>query len=45
MEIVADSGRLTSLDVVEVNPVLDSQNRTAELAVGLVLSAFGMRII
>ena len=45
MEIVADSGRLTSIDVVEVNPVLDSQNRTAELAVGLVLSAFGLRII
>ena len=45
MEIVADSGRLTSLDVVEVNPVLDTQNRTAELAVGLVLSAFGLRII
>ena len=45
MEIVADSGRLTSLDVVEVNPVLDTQNRTAELAVGLVLSAFEQRII
>jgi arginase len=45
MELVADSGRLTSLDVVEVNPVLDTRNRTAELAVGLVLSAFGMRII
>jgi arginase len=45
MEIVADSGRLTSLDVVEVNPVLDAQNRTAELAVQLVLSAFGQRII
>ena len=45
MEIVHDSGRLTALDVVEVNPVLDSQNRTAELAVGLVLSAFGLRII
>jgi arginase len=45
METIADSGRLTSLDVVEVNPVLDSQNRTAELAVGLVLSAFGLRII
>jgi arginase len=45
MEIVSDSGRLTSLDVVEVNPVLDTQNRTAELAVGLVLSAFGLRII
>jgi arginase len=45
MEIVADSGRLTSLDVVEVNPVLDAQNRTAELAVGLVLCAFGQQII
>ena len=45
MEIVADSGRLIALDVVEVNPVLDTQNRTAELAVGLVLSAFGQRII
>lgn len=45
MEIVADYGRLTSLDVVEVNPILDAQNRTAELAVGLVLSAFGQRII
>jgi len=45
MEIVADSGRLLGLDVVEVNPVLDSQNRTAELAVGLVLSGFGQRII
>jgi arginase len=45
MEIVADSGRLTSLDVVEVNPVLDAQNRTAELAVGLVLSAFGQQIL
>ena len=45
MEIIHDSGRLLGLDVVEVNPVLDSQNRTAELAVGLVLSAFGLRII
>jgi arginase len=45
MEIVADTGRLTSPDVVEVNPVLDTQNRTAELAVQLVLSAFGQRII
>jgi len=45
MEIVADSGRLLGLDVVEVNPVLDTQNRTAELAVGLVLSAFGQRIL
>lgn len=45
MEVIHDSGRLLALDVVEVNPVLDSQNRTAELAVGLVQSAFGLRII
>ncbi|HKG91598.1 MAG TPA: arginase [Gemmatimonadaceae bacterium] len=45
MEIAADSGRLTSLDIVEINPVLDERNRTAELAAGLVLSAFGLRIL
>lgn len=45
MEIVCDSGRLTSMEVVEVNPVLDSANRTALLAVELVLSALGKRIL
>jgi arginase len=45
MELLADSGRLAGLDVVEVNPVLDAQNRTAELAVQLTLSAFGKRIV
>jgi arginase len=33
MEILADSGKLVSLEVVEVNPVLDVANRTADLAV------------
>ena len=45
MELVADTGRLVSMDVVEINPVLDSHNRTAELAVGLTGSAFGLRIL
>lgn len=41
MEMIADSGRLGSLDVVEVNPALDVRNRTAEVAVELVASLFG----
>ena len=41
MEMIADSGRLGSLDIVEVNPVLDERNATAELAVDLVESLFG----
>jgi arginase len=45
MEIVCDSGQLTSMEVVEVNPVLDAANRTALLAVELVLSALGKRIL
>jgi len=45
MEIVADSGLLTSLDMVEVNPTLDVQNTTAQLGTELVLSALGMKII
>jgi arginase len=44
MELVAESGKLTSLDVVEVNPILDGQNRTAILATELALSAVGKRI-
>lgn len=44
MEILADSGHVSSMDVVEVNPILDNQNKTAELAVGLICSAFGKRI-
>jgi arginase len=45
MEMVADSGRLSGLDLVEVNPILDSQNQTAVLGTELALSALGMRII
>ena len=45
MELAADSKRMLSMDMVELNPVLDTRNRTAEFAVGLVLSAFGRRIL
>lgn len=45
MELVADSGRLASMDVVEVNPILDAHNRTARLATELVASALGKRIL
>jgi arginase len=45
MEIVADSGLLTSLDLVEVNPTLDMQNATAQLGTELALSALGMKIL
>lgn len=41
MEMIADSGRMGSLDIVELNPVLDKRNRTARLAVDLVESLFG----
>lgn len=41
MEMIADTGRLASLDIVELNPVLDSKNATGLLAVDLVESLFG----
>ena len=41
MEMIADTGRLASLDIVELNPALDVRNRTAELAVEFVASLFG----
>ena len=41
MEMIADTGRLASLDIVELNPAFDDQNRTATLAVDLVESLFG----
>ncbi len=44
MEHLADSGLVSSMEVVEVNPILDNQNKTAELAVGLICSVFGKRI-
>jgi len=45
MEIIADHGRMTSFEIVEVNPVIDEHNQTAELAVELALSAFGKKIL
>ncbi|PYV57675.1 MAG: arginase [Acidobacteria bacterium] len=45
MEIIAEDGRMLSFEIVEVNPVIDEHNRTADLAVELTLSAFGKRII
>jgi arginase len=45
MELAADSGLVDSLEVVEVNPILDRENETAELAVELVASALGARIL
>jgi arginase len=41
MEMIADTGRMSSLDIVELNPVLDRRNRTAKLTVDLVESLFG----
>lgn len=45
MEMVADSERMLSMELVEVNPVIDVANRTANLAVELALSAFGKKIL
>jgi arginase len=45
MEVLADSGRLLALDMVEVNPTLDVRNSTAELGTELILSALGMKIL
>jgi arginase len=45
MEILADHGRLVSFEIVEVNPVIDEHNRTADLAVELACSAFGKKIL
>lgn len=45
MEIIADHGRMVSFEIVEVNPVIDEHNRTADLAVELISSAFGKKIL
>jgi arginase len=45
MELVAESGLVRSLEVVEVNPILDRENETAKLAVELVASALGARVL
>ena len=45
MEMICDSGAMVSMEVVEVNPVVDEVNRTADLAVELIMSAMGKRIL
>jgi arginase len=45
MEMLADTGRVVGIDLVEVNPVLDKYNRTAGIATDLLLSALGKRIL
>ncbi len=43
-EMIAETGKLIGMDLVEVNPILDHQNQTAELAVELAVSALGRRV-
>lgn len=45
MEMLHDSGRLRSIEMVEINPILDQRNQTAALAVGLIGSALGKSIL
>ena len=45
LEMVHNHGKMTSLEIVEVNPILDNRNQSAEFAVELVLSALGKKII
>lgn len=45
MEILGDSGRVQSMDIVEINPILDERNKTAQLAVELAASLLGQRIL
>jgi arginase len=45
MELICDNGRMLSMEVVEVNPVIDEINRTADLAVEMIMSALGKKIL
>ena len=45
MEILGESGRICALDIVEINPILDNGDQTAELAVGLAASLLGQQIL
>ena len=45
MEMICDSGNMLSMEVVEVNPVIDESNRTADLGVELIMSGLGKRIL
>ncbi len=44
LEMLADDGRVRSMDIVEVNPIIDNANKTAQAAVALAASLFGQRI-
>lgn len=43
-ELIAETGKLVGMDVVEVNPILDVQNQTSKLAVEFAMTALGRRI-
>ena len=45
MEMVSDTGKMTSLEVTELNPILDVKHQSGEVAVDVILSAFGKRIL
>jgi arginase len=45
MELLAESEKMTSFEIVEVNPILDERNKSAEFAVELIQSAFGKKIL
>jgi arginase len=45
MEMIADSGKMLSLELVEINPIIDMMNKTAILGVGLIMSALGKKIL
>ena len=45
MEMICDSSKMLSMEVVEVNPVLDKANRTALLGIELIMSAMGKKIL
>lgn len=45
MEMIADSGKMASFELVEVNPIIDIMNKTATLGVGLITSALGKKIL
>ena len=45
MEMVSDTGKMRSLEVTELNPILDVRNQSGEVAVDVICSAFGKRIL
>ena len=45
MEVIADTGTMASMEVAEVNPILDRRNASAEFAAGLIASSMGKRIL